>query len=820
MPQYTTKDIASIINGSLTGNTNSTINNILTDSRNLATPNNSAFFAIKGKHHDGHDYIEALYQKDVLNFVVSQHPDLSKYPNGTFIKVNNVLDALQDLAAFNRKNFKNPLLAITGSNGKTIVKEWLFQALTPEKNIIRSPKSYNSQVGVPLSLWLLSNEADMAIIEAGISQTGEMQKLQKIIGPDIGMITNIGEAHQENFTSHEQKAEEKLKLFHDVKTIIYCKDHSVIDKEIKKNKKLSCKNLFTWSQYEDADLHIKSIEATDQQTIIKGYYHNKAQQIIIPFKDHASIENSIHVWASLCYLGYDQKTIANKLAGLSPVAMRLEMKSGINNCTLINDSYNSDLVSLRIALDFLSQQNQHEHKTIVLSDIYQSGHSEDELYGKIAEVINGKKIDKLIGIGDSIMKHQDYFKTKKLFFSTTEEFIKNKKPDDFNNEAILIKGSRNFHFENIVVQLEQKIHRTVLEINLNALTHNLNYFRSLLKTSTRLMVMVKASSYGSGSYEVANLLQHHRADYLGVAFADEGIHLREAGIQLPIMIMNPEEGSYGKMIEYKLEPEIYSFEELEIFARMAKQHGELSYPVHLKLDTGMHRLGFTENEIPELIKKLISNKHLKIKSVFSHLSASDEKKHDTFTKKQITLFDLMSKKITSSIGYTVIRHILNSGGIERFPHAQFDMVRLGIGLYGISAVDKNKVLPISRLKSHIIQIKNVTAGETIGYGRKGMINRDTKIAVIPIGYADGLNRKLSNGVGKILINEQFAPVIGNICMDMCMVDITGIDASIGDEAIIFGHKYTISDMAGNLDTIPYEILTGISERVKRVYYQE
>ena len=821
MPQYKIRDIAKIINGRLHGNGEEIITSLLTDSRNQPVTENCVFFAIKGKNHDGHDYIEELYQKKVFGFVVNHLPgDFKDYPKATFILVEDTVEALQRLAACHRNNYKNPVVAITGSNGKTIVKEWLFQALTPGKYIIRSPKSYNSQIGVPLSVWLLDHSADMAVIEAGISKKGEMERLQEIIRPDIGLITNIAEAHQENFSSYEEKAEEKLKLFHDAQTLIYCKDHKIIENNIKACKQLSDKKCFTWSQQAPADLTIKNIQKNENHTIISGVHDNKDKSITIPFNDWAAIENGIHVWAFLLFSGYDDELIAARMAALSPVAMRLEMKDGINGCTLINDSYNSDMTSLEIALDFLSLQNQHTKKTVILSDIYQSGKSKSLLYQKIGEVIQAKKINRLIGIGEAIYQHQHLFNIQaSFFFKDTASFIERTNVMSFSNEAILLKGSRDFHFENIVRMLEKKNHRTALEINLNALTHNLNYFRSLLKPSTKVMAMVKASSYGSGASEVANLLQYHRVDYLGVAFVDEGIVLREAGNRLPIMIMNPEEGSYDRLIAYSLEPEIYNFNGLQSFSDMAGKHGVFAYPVHIKLDTGMHRLGFDHEDIPALKSFFKQNKQLKIKSVFSHLAASDEKKHDAFTKMQITRFGEMSKEL-SMAGHQFSRHILNSGGIERFPEAQYDMVRLGIGLYGISVVNQDKLMQISKLKSHIIQIKNIVAGETVGYDRKGILNKDSKIAVIPVGYADGLNRRLGNRKGKMMVNGTFVPFAGNICMDMCMADVTDLEVSVGDEVVIFGEDYTISDMAKSLGTIPYEILTGISERVKRVYYQE
>jgi alanine racemase len=712
------------------------------------------------------------------------------------------------------------VVGITGSNGKTIIKEWLYHILEGSHHLVRSPKSYNSQVGVPLSVLHMTGDNDLGVFEAGISRPGEMQRLAGIIQPGIGLFSNIGEAHQENFTSLEQKVREKLGLFEHCHTLIYCRDHPVIHRQVKAHSALADKKLVSWSLEEQADLTVEKIEKTGANTRMKARYQGSSMEITIPFTDQGSVENALHVWLLMLHLGIDGDQIRSKMKDLPVVAMRLEMKKGINRCTLINDSYNSDLGSLSIALNTLNQQNQHRKKTVILSDILQSGRDEKDLYREVAEMLGRNRVDRFIGIGSALSRNRACFDMPSYFYPDTRTFLKTLPGQRFRDEAVLLKGSRDFHFEKISHALEEQMHQTVLEIDLDAMVHNLNHFRTLLKPQTRLMVMVKAFSYGSGSYEIANLLQYQRVDYLGVAFADEGVTLREAGITLPIIVMNPEQDSFSMMIDYELEPEIYNPHVLEQFESVVSASGKEDYPVHLKLDTGMNRLGFKELEVPGLINRLLSSSHMRVRSVFSHLAASDEPGQDDFTREQVALFERMSRQVVDALGYPVIRHILNSAGIERFPEAQFDMVRLGIGLYGISAVDQQKLHNISTFKSTVTQVKQVQAGGTIGYGRQARAREDMTIAVIPVGYADGFNRALSNGVGRLCINGFYVPVVGNICMDMCMADITGCDIHEGDEVIVFGQPIPVSELADKLGTIPYEIFTGISERVKRVYYQE
>lgn len=818
--------VASLVKGELLlhNNNKKIISQLLTDSRKVVNADVSLFFAIKGRQNNGHEYITELAHAGVSNFVISDRTIADQNKNLNFIVVEDPLVAMQELTKWHRRQFKIPVIGITGSNGKTIVKEWLYQLLREDHHIVRSPKSYNSQVGVPLSIWQIEAENDLGIFEAGISQPGEMQRLEEIIFPTIGIITNIGQAHAENFESMQQKVDEKLLLFKNCNNIIYCKDYSLIHESVLQQFPKTA--VFTWSRKTKADLQIGRVSKGEHETEIQGIYKNNFNSIRIPFTDEASIENAIHCWALMLFMDCKNEIITQRMELLTPVAMRLEMKDGVNNCSIINDSYNSDIGSLTIALDFINQQKQHAKRTVILSDILQSGKNEELLYQEVQALLLQKNIQQLIGIGPALSRQQHLFTMEKKFYKDTDELLNDFNYGWFNDETILIKGARTFGFERISKALQQKAHETILEINLNAVVHNLNLFRSRLKPETKLMVMVKAFSYGAGSFEIANTLQFHRVDYLAVAYADEGVELRKAGISLPIMVMNPEEQSFDAMIRYKLEPEIYSFRLLNHFTDVLKHRSkELNIeriPIHIELETGMQRLGFTEEELNELVIRIKNNKYIKVASVFSHLVASDESVHDDFTKEQIKLFDKMSSQLCAHFNYPVIRHIINSAGVLRFPDAQFDMARLGIGLHGVAATanEQRQLEMVSTLKTTVSQIRQIKAGQTIGYNRKGVAKQDMTIATVGIGYADGLNRKLGNGVGKMLVMGQFAPIVGSICMDMTMIDISGIPAREGTEVIVFGQDYSILEIAKQLDTIPYEVLTGISERVKRVYFQE
>jgi len=821
---YALETIVAMTGGTLVGRPgNMLVQELLTDSRKLTSPEHSLFFAIVTSRNDGHLYITELYQKGVRCFCVSKLPK-EPMQDACFIKVDDTLKALQQLAESHRNRFNYPVIGITGSNGKTIVKEWLWQLLSPEKTIVRSPKSFNSQIGVPLSVWQMKDLHNLAIFEAGISQPGEMDRLESIIKPSIGILTNIGHAHDQFFISPEQKTTEKLKLFTNSDLLIFCSDKPIISECIVKSG-INEKKLFSWGKTGKPCLRIENIFIDKASSAISGNYQGRALKISIPFTDEASIENAIHCWAVMLALGYGPDVTASRMKKLTRVAMRLEMKEGINGCSIIDDAYSSDPDSLAIALDFMVQQKQYDKRTVILSDMLQANADEELLYKTIAGLLNDKGVSKLIGIGPAIERCSRFFGMEKSFYTSTEAFLAAFSPGFFRNESILLKGARIFEFERINQLLQQKSHETVLEVNLNALVHNLNYYRSLLKPGTKLMAMVKAFSYGSGSFEIANALQFHRADYLAVAYADEGVELRKAGISLPIMVMNPEESGMEAILQYNLEPEIYNFRTLQMLEKALKSYktqSDSQIPIHLKIDTGMRRLGFENSDLINLCERIKMSPQISVQSVFSHLVGSDNPELDSFTRQQIGLFTEMSKKIEKALGYSFIRHILNSAGISRFPEAQFDMVRLGISLYGISTdQEEQKMLEtVTSLKTSISQIKIIEPGESVGYNRAWKATITTKIATIPIGYADGLSRQLSNSRGKMLVNGQLAPVAGNICMDMTMLDITGIEAKEGDEVIVFGEELSISNLAEGMNTIPYEILTSISRRVKRIYFQE
>jgi len=874
---YTVSKIAEICHGALFSHhpANPEIRDLLIDSRRLVHPEYCLFVALVSERNDGHKYIEELYQKGVRNFMVSEvplslsahssshasgshslstHSSDRQFPGAAFIQVPDTLSALQQLGAFHRRQFTVPVIGITGSNGKTSVKEWLFQLLSSDFRIIRSPKSYNSQIGVPLSVWKMAPEHNLAIFEAGISRPGEMEKLAPVIHPTLGIFTNIGHAHDEYFEGQRQKVEEKLKLFAGVQTLIYCSDNDLITACLLEGNAYRHLKTFTWGRNQDAGLRIGAIEKENGKTQIKANYAAGEIEIIIPFADEASIENAIHCLSALIVLGqpfsgtpFTPARYTSRFTSLTPLALRLELREAINHCSLINDSYNSDINSLTIALDFLKQQNQQRKKTIILSDLLQTGRDKNELYRDIGNLLATRHIDRIIGIGRDIVKQADKFAMQKAFFTTTDEFLHQFPVSSFQNETILLKGARIFEFERIGQALQQKSHETVLEINLDALVHNLNHYRSLLDTGTRVMAMVKAFSYGSGSFEIANVLQFHHVDYLAVAYADEGVELRKAGIRLPVMVMSPEEESLDTLLKYNLEPEIYNLHILNLLeGAVARNQTSVQQEVriHIKLDTGMHRLGFDSEELEHLIVRLKKNPDLRVQSVFSHLAASEDPEEDEFTRKQIALFAEMSARIARALDYPVLLHILNSAGTSRFPEAQFDMVRLGIGLYGVGSnpLEQSMLRNVSTLKSVITQIKHIPAGETIGYNRKGKAVDDTVIAIVPIGYADGLNRRLGNGRGKLYVNGKPAPIIGNICMDLTMIDITDIageearneDRTLkngnrtktgsvvaeGTGVVVFDDNHPVTELAGATGTIPYEALTGISRRVRRIYYYE
>ncbi len=826
---YTVQHIAKITGGKLIAGSYplDPIEHLLIDSRKVVSPEAQLFFAFKTSRNDGHNYINQLIGKGIRNFVVEGMNDPLWFESqANFIVVSNTLNALQALASYHRSVFQIPVIGITGSNGKTIVKEWLWQLMDDKDKVVRSPKSFNSQIGVPISVWQLNANHRLGIFEAGISLPDEMQNLEKIIKPTIGIFTNIGTAHDENFSNHLQKAKEKLNLFRHSQVLICCADYPEIIQAHKDADWSEKPRLITWSRKDsNAPLFIISTEKVKSKTIIQAKYERNLLQLEIPFHDEASVENLIHCWLTLLFLGVDHESIVQKIGWLHPVAMRMEQKTGLNHCTLIDDSYSSDLSSLGIALDFLHQQKQHQRVTVILSDMHQSGLDDEKLYRAIGNLLTSKHINRFFGIGKSISAHRNYFPQDSTYYESTEKFISDIPFLSFHDEAILIKGARAFGFEQIVHELQLQKHETVLEIDLDALIHNLNYFRSLLKRGVKTMVMAKAFSYGSGSHEIANMLQYHQADYLAVAYTDEGVELRKSGIRLPIMVMNPEQQAFRDIFRYNLEPEIFSMRTLRMLDEQLEYYnGALNLPfnIHLKLDTGMKRLGFDGRELPLLVSELQMRPHIRVASVFSHLVASSDPAHDAFTLGQIASFEESVEFMEQSLGYKMLRHILNTAGIIRFNKAQYDMVRIGIGIHGISPVPEaqTNLQYTSTFRSTLSQIKHIKEGSSIGYNRSFIANKEMTIAIVPVGYADGLSRRLSNGHYSLLVKGKPAPIVGNISMDMCMIDISGIDASEGDAVVIFSPEHPIHKMAEALNTIPYEVLTGISRRVKRVYLKE
>lgn len=812
--QYTAARIADIIKSdSELFNGAAEVHFLITDSRRIIDPHTSLFFALRGKQ-DGHEFIPLLYNRGIRNFVISTDSalDLQQFPESNFIRVRSPLTSFQLLARVHREQFHYPVIGITGSNGKTIVKEWLYQLLSTDKHIVRSPKSFNSQIGVPLSVWQMSEVYDLGIFEAGISQPEEMSRLRAIIQPDIGILTNIGPAHDMGFEHRQQKIREKLVLFDKAKVLIYSKDYVNADFN---------RNTFTWSFHKDADLRIFESAPHLFNTSVTGRYQGKTVEIEIPFTDKASIENAVICWSTMLYMGYAQDVIRARMLMLSPIAMRLELKQAINNCSLINDSYNFDLPSLDIAIDFLNQQQQHIKKTVILSDMLQTGIPERELYEEMAFLLRSKNINRMIGIGEAISRNADLFLQEKQFFRNTDEFLQVFDNFQFQNESILLKGARVFEFERISRLFERKVHDTILEINLNSVIHNYNFYKSQLKPATRIMAMVKAFSYGSGSFEIASILQYHRVDYLAVAYVDEGIALRNSGIETPVLVLNAEVSTFTSLIKYGLEPEIFSMRILKEFVSFLIAERIKTYPVQLKIDTGMHRLGFNPSEVDILIDFLKAHPVIHVNGIFSHLAASEDAAEDDFTNHQLQVFTDISDKIIKSLDYPVIRHISNTAAISRFPEAQFEMVRLGIGLYGLAGgKDKSQLQHVGTLKTAISQLRDLKAGDQIGYNLKGVLTRDSRIATVKIGYADGYRRALGNGNSYMLVRGQVAPVIGNICMDMTMIDVTGIECMETDEVVVFNDTLRVEQLAKLLDTNEYEVITNISQRVKRVYYYE
>lgn len=796
---------------------------LITDSRKIAIGKNALFFAINTPRRKGIDFIEEAYNQGVRNFVVDEHIETHKFCDANFLFVNNTLKALQLVATKHRQQFNIPIIGITGSNGKTIVKEWLYQLLNDDFSIVRSPKSYNSQIGVPLSVWQINNTHDLGIFEAGISTTNEMQNLAEIIQPTIGILTNIGDAHSEGFYSKEEKLIEKTKLFNSCNLLIVSSKNIDFLNIIKKK----CRSkLFIWGSDEKDDLQIIKIEKSQSHTKITTKYFDEINSISIPFTDEASIENACICYSVIHLLKIDNQKIKEKFLQLQSIEMRLQQLSIVNGCKLINDSYSNDFTSFLIALNYLVVNAGDNKKTIILTDFSVPYQNNIREYNQLIDLIISNKIDKFIGIGSqisSIKKSIENLSIESYFYVSVEEFLKDQNLHQFKDEYILLKGLRALNVERIAKWLQHKTHQTTLEINLTALINNVKKHQQIIAPNTKLMAMVKAFSYGSGCVEIARVLQFHKVDYLAVAYTDEGIDLRKAGIHLPIMVLNVDEENFDTLIQFDLEPEIFSFSIYNKFKQYLQNQGLTNFPVHIKINTGMNRLGFDINEVDDLSKKLASSNTMLVKSVLSHLASSEEEKDNDFTNEQLKKFDYCCDILLNQIKYSFIKHIANSAAVFKHKNAQYNMVRLGIAMYGVDSSKSNKLNleTVATLKTTIAQIRKVSRYETVGYNRRGVLERDSIIATIRIGYADGLSRSLGNKNGFVFVKNKLAPIIGNVCMDMTMIDITDIDnVNENDEVEIFGANLPIQQVAKWSNTIPYETLSTISQRVRRIYLEE
>lgn len=815
---YSIQTICAVVEGAfIRQSSDDRIAHLIYDSRRVQQPAISLFFALKTSHDDGHHYIADAYRKGTRNFVVSRQVDGENMADANIILVTDTLVALQRIAAFHRNHFAYPVIGITGSNGKTVVKEWLFQLLQDDFNVVRSPKSFNSQIGVPLSVWQMNEQHTLGIFEAGISAAGEMENLQKIIRPTMGLLTNIGEAHDAGFETQQQKFLEKVKLFKEAEVLVG-------EEELIRTAGAAMR-CFSWSRKVKADLEVLSVSKGKEHTTIRATHHDKEEEITIPFTDDASIQNALHCWCVALYLQLDANTIRERFLKLHPVDMRLQLKHGINDCLVVNDSYSADTTSLKIALDFLKQQSSGLKRTVILSDFFETGKSKKELYAEIAGLLQQYEIEKVVAVGKEIGDGLSGLLADISIrcYASTDDLVTAFKTSSFFNEIILIKGARKFEFERVAQLFEKKLHQTVLEINLNALVHNLKEYQSQLQPGTKVMAMVKAFAYGSGGAEIASVLQFHNVHYLGVAYADEGVELVKAGIQLPVMVMNAEASSFQAIVDYSLQPVIYSFHLLQEFENYLKEQGISSYPVHIEIETGMNRLGFAPAEVEHVATHIAAGSLLSIQSVFTHLAASESEAQDAFTLQQFQIFNEATGNITKHISYPFLKHIANTAAIVRHPLLQMDMVRLGIGLYGIESDNEGRLdlQAVATLRSTIAQLKNVGKGESVSYNRKGVVSRDSVIATVRIGYADGYSRQFSNGVGKVWVKGKLAPVVGTVCMDMTMIDVTDIaDVKEGEEVIIFGWQLPVQQVAGWINTIPYELMTAVSQRVKRIYFHE
>ena len=826
--RYTIQEIAQVlgIEPSELRDKNAEVSQLLTDSRSLTYPAETLFFALTTQNDDGHRYVKHLYNKGVRNFVIeySGNIDIQAMREANFLRVTSTLDAMQAIATYHRRRFDIPIIGITDSRGKTTVKEWLYQLLKEDYHIVRSPRSYNSQIGVPLSLWDIDDNTDLAIIEAGISKTGEMARLQAMIRPTIGVITNIGSEHNDGFASMQEKVEEKAKILTSCESIVYCADDELVATTI--DPILYVAQDVAWSRSDDSkSLYVSNIVKRENRSMMECVHDGSTFVLDVPFTSDRDLENVSTCVSVMLYLGMSLSTVAERVKKLTPVGTRINVIEGVNECTIIADGYTSDYNSLSPALDFMLRRcNPQQHTTVILSDLMPEAFSEDELYIRVSELLRSKGITRLIGIGPDMCRYSKYFNSSRdLFFESTAQFLENMSQGDFDNETVLVKGSSMFEFFQIVEMLEVRRHQTVEEIDLNALAHNFKFLKSKLNFNTKTVAMVKASGYGTGSYEIAKTLQDCGATYLAVAVQDEGVDLRKAGITLPIIVLNPSTVNYKAMFDRYLEPEVYSIEEARQLIKEGRKYGAKNFPVHIKIDSGMHRLGFTLEQLPQLVELLLSQDVIMPVSVFSHLCVADEPEQDDFTREQVEYFDICATQLQASFSHNILRHILNTTGIVRFPEYQMDMVRMGVGLYGIKTVDdgsEDGLLPVAELRAIVISIKQWEAGTRVGYGRRGLLEHDARIATVSVGYADGMDRHFGNGAIKVWVNGTMCPTVGNICMDACMIDVTNATCEVGDKVEIFGNHTPIEQLSDVRGTIPYEILTSISPRVKRVYFRE
>lgn len=797
---------------------------LLTDSRSLSDAPTTLFFAIATRGNDGHKFIAGLYRQGVRAFVVTRIPDdAAEMPEAVWIKVDDSVAALQRIASLHSDC---DTVAITGSRGKTYLKEWIFQLMEPLRETVRSPRSYNSQIGVPLSLWEIDDSTELAVIETGISYPGEMSRVASIIRPGTVILTNLLSNHDAGFASRSAKAAEKALLAapDTVKTVIFNADNALIAEALKPY--LDGRRVISWSTGGSPSAPLQVRPAGDDgkgKGRLAYMFDGISGEVVYPSGYEWSLENAANALAFMLSEGIEPKLIAERFTHLTPIGTRLSVSEGVNSCSLIFDSYTSDFSSLLPALDFMRRRTTPgQSRTLILSDLRHESHPSGDIYPAIAEAVERAGIDRFIGVGPQLSARRAEFTASSRFYRSTEEMLAEIDPSDFSDEIILLKGAPEFEFLRVYEALEARKHETVLEVNLGALVKNFNHFRNMLPSGTGLIAMVKASGYGAGSFEIAKTLQDAGAAYLAVAVLDEGIELRRGGISMPIMVMNPRVVNYKSMFVNRLEPEIYSPGMLADVIRAARRAGVERYPIHIKLDTGMHRTGFIEEELPALIDTLESQTYVQAATVFSHLATADCLDMDEYTEAQLSRFGRYTDYMLSRMSVPFKRHILNSAGIIRYGREwPYDFARLGIGLYGVDPLGRRgELLPVSRLRTVIIALREYPAGEAVGYGRRGMLRLPSKIATIPIGYADGMNRHFGCGAVKVLVNGCEAPTIGNICMDACMLDVSGIDCAVGDEVVVFGPEAPVERLADTLGTIPYEILTGVSPRVKRIYYRD